>query len=116
MNVEELGRLFTTFERSAFRLETLGQYLVAEEATEFADFQAGRPLARRTPDNDQWLRTIAEDQIVVRMCYDDDGRWLGAEHAPDTDLDDYRHRRDLALAHAVPLNDYLAMREGSSSA
>jgi hypothetical protein len=177
VNVEEFGRLFTTFERSAFRLETLSQYLVAEEAAEFADFQAGRPLPRRTPENNPWLRMIAEDtaagkhwhrvhvvthplsaylryelgcypdsaaageqifladrdahpqlaaldhedfwlfddQIVVCMRYDEQGRWLGADYAADADLDEYRWRRDLALAHAVALNDYLATRGGSRS-
>lgn len=175
VNVEEFGRLFTSFERSAFRLETLPQYLVADEAETFADFQAGRPLARRTPETDDWLRMIAQDavagkrwvrvhvvehplsaylryelacyadsvaageqvfiadqdaypelavldredfwlfddRLVVRMRYDLDGHWLGAERALDADLDGYRRRRDLALAHAVPLEEYLATRGGS---
>jgi hypothetical protein len=178
VNVEEFGRLFTAFERSAFRLETLEQYLVAEEADEFADFQAGRPLPHRTPENDEWLRMIAEDtaagkrwyrvhvvehpltaylryelagypdsvaageevyiadrdahpeltalgredfwlfddRIVVLMRYDDEGRWLGAEHAPATQLDEYRRRHDLALEHAMPLDDYLSSQRGSRNA
>lgn len=174
MNVEEFGRLFTTFERSAFRLETLAQYLVTEEAEEFAAFQAGRPPSRRTPDDDGWLRMIAQDtaagkrwyrvhvvedpltpylryelacypdsvaageqvliadrdahpelallgredfwlfddQLVVRMRYDDEGHWRGAEQAPDAEVDEYRRRRDLAVAHAVPLGDYLRVQKG----
>ncbi len=170
MNVEEFGRLFTSFQQSAFRLETLAQYLVAEEADDFAAFQAGRPPPRRTPEDDEWLRMIAQDtaagkhwsrvhvvehpltsylryelacypdsvaageqvliadrdahpqlvslengdfwlfddRLVVRMRYDDQGHWLGAERAPDADLQEYHRRRDLALAHAVPLEDYLA--------
>ncbi|MGH8932542.1 MAG: DUF6879 family protein [Egibacteraceae bacterium] len=174
MNVEEFGRLFTAFQRSAFRLETLGQYLVAEEADEFAAFQAGRPPSRRTPEDDEWLRMIAQDaaagkhwcrvhvvehpltaylryelacypdsvaagervliadqdahpglaaldredfwlfddRLVVRMRYDGEGHWLGAERAADVDLEEYRHRRDLALAHAVPLDEYLTKGKG----
>lgn len=178
MNVEEFGRLFTTFERSAFRLETLAQYLVEEEAEEFAGFQAGRPLPRRTPENDEWLRMIAEDtaagkrwcrvhvveqpltpylryelacypdsvaageevyiadrdahpelaalgredfwlfdgRVVVLMRYDEQGHWLGAEYAADAELDEYRRRRDLALQHAMSLDDYLSSQRGSRNA
>lgn len=178
MNVEEFGRLFTAFERSAFRLETLPQYLVEDEADEFADFQAGRPLPRRTPENDEWLRMIAEDtaagkrwyrvhvveqpltaylryelacypdsvaageeiwiaerdahpelaalghedfwlfddRIVVLMRYDEEGHWLGAEHAPAAQLDEYRRRRDLALEHAISLHDYLTRQRGLRNA
>ncbi|MFE5722997.1 DUF6879 family protein [Streptomyces erythrochromogenes] len=37
----EFGRLFETFERSAFRLETLAVYSVEEEREEFERFLAG---------------------------------------------------------------------------
>ncbi|GAA2441634.1 DUF6879 family protein [Streptomyces mauvecolor] len=35
LSSEEFGRLFVTFERSAFRLETLAVYSVEEEREEF---------------------------------------------------------------------------------
>ncbi|MFE6916117.1 DUF6879 family protein [Streptomyces rubiginosohelvolus] len=38
---EEFGRLFETFERTAFRLETLAVYSVEEEPAEFELFLAG---------------------------------------------------------------------------
>ncbi|MDX3214620.1 hypothetical protein PV318_03540 [Streptomyces sp. ME02-6991-2B] len=41
---EAFGRLFETFGRTAFRLETLAVYDVEEDAEEMARFQAGEPL------------------------------------------------------------------------
>jgi hypothetical protein len=47
---------FDTFRREAFRLELLPQYLVAQEADEFAAFKAGQsPVALV---GDAWHRTI----------------------------------------------------------
>jgi hypothetical protein len=54
------GRLLGEFKRSAFRLETLPQYLVDAEADAFRDFLQGRPVARRTAENSPWHRRIAE--------------------------------------------------------
>ncbi|MFI6688111.1 DUF6879 family protein [Streptomyces sp. NPDC050485] len=38
---KEFGRLFETFERTAFRLETLSVYSVEEEREDFERFLAG---------------------------------------------------------------------------
>ncbi|MGH8896033.1 MAG: DUF6879 family protein [Egibacteraceae bacterium] len=172
MNLDELMQLFDAMRESAFRLETLDRYTVPSEAEMLADFLAGRPLPQRTPENNPWLREIADhiaagrrfyrvhvlsrplsdylrfelslypqtaavghetfiadrdshpdltelteltedfwlfdDATVAVMRYDDEGHWLGAEKAPDGLLSEYRRRRDLALAHAVPLDEYLA--------
>ena len=53
----DFARLFSSFERSAFRLETLPTYCVAGEVDEFAAFLAGRclPAALDT----EWHKLIA---------------------------------------------------------
>jgi hypothetical protein len=53
---------------------------------------------------DFWL---FDDRLVLVMHYDDAGRPLESELAPEAELDAYLTRRDLALAHAVSLADYL---------
>jgi hypothetical protein len=57
MTPEELGRLFESFTRSAFRLECLSEYRVPQDVESLAAFRAGepRPQAR---DNRPWLQTI----------------------------------------------------------
>lgn len=82
----EFNELFTTFERTAFRLDR----------TAHADLEALR--------EDFWL---FDERDLILMRYDPDGRYLGAERATDPDLGEYLRRRDLALAHAVPLRDYV---------
>jgi hypothetical protein len=66
--------------------------------------QAEWPKAR-LPERDFWL---FNDRDAVVMDYGDDGRFLGAEtiSAPEA-VAGYRHVRDLAMQHSVPLNDYL---------
>ncbi|MGH8897307.1 MAG: DUF6879 family protein [Egibacteraceae bacterium] len=165
MTTDEFIRLFSTFERSAFRLETRQQYLVDEEADLVRAFLEGRPPPASTA-MDQWLALIRantdagkrmervhilerpltgyarwelstypdnaaageqifiadraglkdlhedfwlfDDRDLVTLRYDEDGRWLGVDLRPESDLDRYRAMRDLALAEAVPLADYLA--------
>jgi hypothetical protein len=41
LSAEDFGKLFTTYERSAWRLESLPAYAVDEEAEDFARFLAG---------------------------------------------------------------------------
>jgi hypothetical protein len=167
MTTEEFIRLFSTFESSAFRLETRQQYLVDEEADLVRAFQEGR-LAPPSTAMDEWLALIRantaagkrmyrvhvleqpltgyvrwelstypanvaageeifiaerdrhpdlgnlredfwlfDDRLVVAMRYDADGRWLGVDLGPESELDRYRRMRDLALAHAVPLAEHL---------
>lgn len=52
---------------------------------------------------DFWLY---DDEIAVRMVYDDDGRFLRPERVED--IEPYREMRDITLRHAEPLNDYFA--------
>ncbi|WP_245984646.1 DUF6879 family protein [Streptomyces tateyamensis] len=74
---EDFGRLFRTFERTAFRLETLAVYDVEEEREEFADFLAGRPLPSESADN-PWVRSMT-----------DHGKQLARVHVLSSPLSDY---------------------------
>ncbi|MEV7940254.1 DUF6879 family protein [Kitasatospora sp. NPDC088264] len=56
---EDFGRLFKTFERTAFRLETLAVYDVDDEREEFADFLAGKGLPPGRFDN-PWVRSMTD--------------------------------------------------------
>jgi hypothetical protein len=58
MRLEEFGALFTTFQRSAFRLETLPVYSVTEddEAEAFRRFCAGQP---QPPQDRDWPRLVS---------------------------------------------------------
>ncbi|MFF8956517.1 DUF6879 family protein [Streptomyces sp. NPDC014894] len=56
---EEFGRLFETFEREAFRLETLSVYDVAEEREEFERFLAGGSMGPDWDDN-PWVRSMTD--------------------------------------------------------
>lgn len=54
-------------------------------------------------DEDFW---IINDEILVRMHYEDDGRFLGATVANRGLLPRYRAARDAAWSQAVPFADY----------
>jgi hypothetical protein len=169
MDIEDLANLVDRSERSAFRLETLSQYLVPQEYDEFDQWRSGRPLALPTPETSPWLARIQsstahgyrwyrvhvldrplsdyvryelwgyranqaageqiylaerddhpslarlredfwliDDAVAVRMIYDGEGRFLRPERADDAEP--YRVMRDLALRHAVPLDEYLVRR------
>lgn len=56
---EEFGELFETFERSAFRLETLSVYDIEDEKEEFAAFLAGKPMPAEWSDN-PWVRSMTD--------------------------------------------------------
>ncbi|MFJ6618427.1 DUF6879 family protein [Kitasatospora sp. NPDC091335] len=56
---EHFGRLFETFKRTAFRLQTLAVYDVDEEREEFADFLAGKGLPAEASDN-PWVRAMTD--------------------------------------------------------
>ncbi|HEY6422002.1 MAG TPA: hypothetical protein VIY28_01875 [Pseudonocardiaceae bacterium] len=51
---------------------------------------------------------IYDDEIAVRMIYDEEGHFLHPE--PANDIERYREMRDIAMRHAEPLNDYLARK------
>lgn len=64
---EEFGRLFETFERTAFRLETLSVYDVEEEREEFERFLAGGEMGPGWDDN-PWVRSMTDKgKEVVRV-------------------------------------------------
>lgn len=56
---EEFGRLFETFERTAFRLETLEEYDIEEEREEIARFLAGEDMGPEWSDN-PWVRSMTD--------------------------------------------------------
>lgn len=79
LSAEDFGRLFTTYERSAWRLETLSVYAVEEEADDFARYLAGE---RRPSDyTDDWIEMIATHVAP--------GRTMGRVHALRLPLSDY---------------------------
>ncbi|WP_327361812.1 DUF6879 family protein [Streptomyces sp. NBC_01296] len=59
LNGEEFARLFETFERTAFRLETLSVYSVEEEREEFERFLAGGDMGPGWGDN-PWVRSMTD--------------------------------------------------------
>jgi hypothetical protein len=57
VNPENLARMFTSFQASAFRLETLPAYLVPQDVESLAAFRAGQP-APASRKQRAWLSTI----------------------------------------------------------
>ncbi len=57
------------------------------------------------PDYDFWL---LDNTHVIRMHYEPSGAFLGAELLPGSALDEHRYARDIALAHAVPFEQWWA--------
>ncbi|MFF1477616.1 DUF6879 family protein [Streptomyces sp. NPDC058301] len=74
---EQFGQLFETFERTAFRLETLAVYDVEEEGDEFARFLAGEPMGPEWDDN-PWVRSMT-----------DRGKQVARVHVLTSPLTDY---------------------------
>lgn len=58
MDLDGLRSIANEAKLSAFRLETLPQYLVPQEEEAFAAWQAGEPVARRTPENNELLARL----------------------------------------------------------
>jgi hypothetical protein len=56
----DLGALLRKFRISAFRLETRDRYSVPQEAEWFAEWQRTGTLPELTPENDSWLKLVAE--------------------------------------------------------
>lgn len=54
-------------------------------------------------EQDYWL---VDDQHVLPMIYDEEGRFVGAEIAPPERLDEFRRDRDRAWAAAEPFFDW----------
>ncbi|MER5985363.1 DUF6879 family protein [Streptomyces sp. NPDC001787] len=74
---EAFGRLFETFERTAFRLETLAVYDVSEEREEFERFLAGAEMGPDWDDN-PWVRSMT-----------DQGKQVSRVHVLRSPLTDY---------------------------
>jgi hypothetical protein len=53
----QFSRCFDTFQRSAFRLQTLARYNIDDERAEFEDFMRGAPKPSHADDS--WLAEIA---------------------------------------------------------
>lgn len=51
---------------------------------------------------------VLDDERVLAMRYDGDGRLLGGEPLPDSETSRYVRSREIALAHAVPFERYWA--------
>lgn len=60
MNLGDLSRLVSDAEHSAFRMETLPQYLVPQEEAEFAAWRAGVRSPLPSPTTSPWLTRIAD--------------------------------------------------------
>ncbi|MGH2601463.1 MAG: DUF6879 family protein [Dehalococcoidia bacterium] len=66
---------------------------------------AERPAPEGLADHDFWL---IDDRYVIRMHYDADGRFLGAEPIDDSQLARYRLAHDAAVATAEPFTAWWA--------
>ncbi|MCJ1677790.1 hypothetical protein MTF65_10640 [Streptomyces sp. APSN-46.1] len=74
---EEFGQLFETFERTAFRLETLAIYDIEDEREEFERFVAGGDMGPDWDDN-PWVRSMT-----------DQGKQVSRVHVLRSPLTDY---------------------------
>ena len=61
MDLDDLRRIGGDAKESAFRLETLPQYLVPQEAELFASWKAGEPIPVRTPENHEGIARLQRD-------------------------------------------------------
>jgi len=59
MELADLARIVDGARLSAFRLETLPQYLVPQEAAEFAAWRSGCPVELPTEQTSPWLTHLA---------------------------------------------------------
>lgn len=169
MEIADLARIVDGAEESAFRLETLSQYLVPQEEEEFTAWRSGQPVEMKTPETSSWLAHVADrvahgirwyrvhildhplseysryevwgysanqsageeiyladraahpdlqdlredfwlvdNQIAVRMLYDDEGRFLRPELADD--VAPCLAMRATALHNAETLDEYVVRR------
>ncbi len=81
MDLEELREIMGRASKSAFRLETLPQYLVPQEEAAFTAWRAGESRPPRTPENSMWLARL-RDYVAGGM------RWYRV-HILDYPLSDY---------------------------
>lgn len=79
LSAEDFGKLFTTYEHSAWRLETLPAYSVDEEAADLARFLAG----------EAWPEDYTDEWIEMIAAHTASGRTMGRVHALRLPLSDY---------------------------
>lgn len=79
MTTEDFSNQFDNFKSTAFRLQVLPVYSVAEIADDYARFRLGAPFPDRTQD--PWIQTIAE--------YSSAGKHLINVHLIPESLTDY---------------------------
>jgi hypothetical protein len=94
----------TDYER--FELALYSASVKAGEDIRIAGSSLVSPVAgegRRTDMPDFWL---FDDQLVVVLRYDREGRFIGTEQAKD--VVPYRRMRDLALSHSMEMSAYTA--------
>jgi hypothetical protein len=84
-------RFFDSYEREAFRLETLPSYGVASEDEELQDFLATGQLV--IPDDDKWLVRVRHFRAT--------SRWVGRVHVLRQPLTDYLRYEFAVYAHTV---------------
>jgi hypothetical protein len=82
---------FNSYEREAFRLETLPSYAVPGEQEEYEAFLATGELC--IPDDDPWLVRVRE--------FRESGRWIGRVHIITRPLSDYLRYEFAVYAHTV---------------
>ncbi|MBF9071290.1 DUF6879 family protein [Streptacidiphilus fuscans] len=82
---------FDSFEREAFRLETLNAYAMPDEDEEFKAFLETGEL--HIPGDDPWLTRVRAFQAS--------GRWIGRVHVLVRPLTDYLRYEFAAYAHNV---------------
>lgn len=93
---EEWAAKFQTFQREAWRLETLPQYLVPQEADEFAAFKKGERFPG--PYEDSWID-------MIRRCTATGGS-MGRVHIVTRPLSDYlRFEFDRYYQHQAPIGE-----------
>jgi hypothetical protein len=62
----DLAWWLENFKQSAFRLETLPQYLVPDEEEWFAAWKRDASLPDLSPGNDEWLRLVSEARVASK--------------------------------------------------
>ena len=82
---------FDSFEREAFRLETLPVYDMASERVEYDSFLATGEL--HIPDDDQWLVRVRHFRST--------GRWVGRVHVVTRPLNDYMRYEFAVYRHTT---------------
>jgi hypothetical protein len=66
-NSDEFIHIFTSFEHTAYRLETLQRYDVSNEKRAFEAFLAGLPQPP-DPAHDEWAGVITAAARAARAC------------------------------------------------